>query len=515
MAGLLLISALTIAGMMPLFMALDRTPIPWIDEVLWASTSLSVMNGQEAKPSVLDAFPGTGRFDLFYGPVGIYLGAWWMKIAGVSAWNWRMLSFGGGVSIVVMTALLARAVGGSHVLATTAACLVGFSTSMGSSLNSGRLDTVSIAFELAALLLLVLAMQQPLSRGWLYSGAAGIAMAAAALSTPRALTFCLGLVAGALALLILGFRKKVLDSFLPAAIVTGAAVWLWTHYLGLSPITWLQYLGRVSKGDRGNVSPILGGSWGSKEALYLPELAAPVLFAFLAICLCRIWTNEHENGSQIRRRIGLVFLLIVGLANMLLSIVLLSRALNYQLFFKVPVLIGLLVLSAVLLETTNLTNTRRLVIGSWLVFAVLAIGLRAAKIAELSLSWRGRNATPILAFVKEHVPPKSTVLGSEPCYFWAVQDSGSRYLWIQEKTTPGLNSHSIFNVEKLFMQSGSDRVYLVWKHDSAMPPELSALVFRKTGSLEMPNRHVNLFSRFSSRIGTGYPQTDLYELALR
>ena len=507
-----MISALIIAGILPLFMALDRTPIPWMDEVLWASTSLSVMNGQAAKPSVLDAFPGTGRFDLFYGPVGIYLGAWWMEFVGVSAWNWRMLSFAGGVSIVVLTALLVRAVGGSHVLAATAACLVGFSTSMGSSINSGRLDTISITFELAALLLLVLAMQQPLSRAWLYSAVAGIAVAAAALSTPRALTFCLGLVAGALALLILGFRKRVLDSFLPAALITGAAVWLWTHYLGLSPITWLQYLVRVSKGDRGNVSPVLGGSWGSREGLYLPELAAPVLFALLAICLCRIWTNEHGNGLQIRQRIGLVFVLIVGLANMLLSIALLSRVLNYQLFFIVPALIGLLVLSAVLLESTNLINTRRLVIGSWLVFAVLAIGLRAAKIAEFSLSWPGRNPTPILAFVKDHVPPKSTVLGSEPCYFWAVQESGSRYLWIQEKTTPGLHSQSMFNIDKLFMQPGGDRVYLVWKHDSAMPPELSVPAFRRMASFETSNSRSDFFTKLRNRIGGGYPRTDIYEL---
>jgi hypothetical protein len=426
-----------------------------------------------------------------------------------------MLSFVGGVSIIVLTAMLVRAVGGSHFLAATAACLVGFSTSLGSSINSGRLDTLSIAFELAALLLLVVAMQQQLPlRARLYSFCAGGGIAAAALSTPRALTFCLGLLAGAAALFVLGFRKRLLDSFLPAAIVCSVAIWLWTHYQGMSPVAWLQYLGHISAGDRSNVSPVLGGSWGNKQALYMPELATPVLFALIAICLCWIWTNKHENRSQIWRRIGLVFVLIVGLANMLLSIVLLSRALNYQLFFMVPVLVGLLVLSAILLESTSLTTTRRLVIGSWVVFAVLAIGLRAAKIADFSLSWNGRNPGPILAFVKDHVPPKSTVLGSESCYFWVVQNSGSRYLWIQEKTTPGLRSRSMLNTDTLFMQSSGDRIYLIWKHDSALPPELSALVFRKTASLEMPNRHVNVFSKFSSRIGTGYPQTDLYELAL-
>jgi hypothetical protein len=508
-----LISALTVAGVLPLFIALDRTPIPWIDEVLWASTSLSVINGQAAKPSVLGAFPGTGRFDLFYGPVGIYLGARWMNFAGVSEWNWRMLSFAGGVSIIVLTAMLVRAVGGSHFSATIAACLVGFSTSLGSHINSGRLDTLSIAFELAALLLLVVAMQQQLPlRGGLFSLLAGGGIAAAALSTPRALTFCLALVVGAAALFVLGFRKPLLDSFLPAAIVCSVAIWLWTHYQGMSPITWLQYLGHVSGGDRSNVSPVLGGSWGSREALYLPELAAPVLFALVAICLFWTLINEDQPESHFRRRPGLAFVLAVGLSNTFLSFVLLSRALNYQLFFIVPVLIGLLVLSQLLLRSTGLTNIRRLVIVSWLIFAVLSIGLRAAKIVEFSQSWLSRDPRPMLAFVKAQVPAKSAVLGSEPCYFWAVQRSGSKYLWIQEATTPGLSSHAIFDIGKLFTLTGNNRIYLVWKHDSAIPPELSMLVLRKMASFEMPNNRNDFFTKLRNRIGGGYPRTDLYEL---
>jgi hypothetical protein len=503
---------MTVAGVLPLLIALDRTPIPWIDEVLWASTSLSLINGQAAKPSVLDAFPDTGRFDLFYGPVGIYLGAWWMNLAGVSEWNWRMLSFVGGASILVLTATLVCAIGGGHFWAATAACLVGFSSSLGSSINSGRLDTLSIAFELAALLLLVVAMQQQPLHGGLYSLLAGGGIAAAVLSTPRALTFCLGLLVGVAALFVLGFRQRLLASFLPAAIVCSVAIWIWTHYQGMSPIAWLRYLGHVSTGDHSNVSPVLGGSWGSKEAFYLPEMAAPVLFALVAICLFWASISEDEPESHFRRRPGLAFLLTVGLANMLLSFVFLSRALNYQLFFIVPVLIGLLVSSQVLLESTGLTNIRRLVIVSWLIFATLSIGLRAAKIVEFSQSWLSRDPKPMLAFVKEHVPAESIVLGLEPCYFWAVQRSGSRYLWIQERTTPGLSSHSIFDLGEFDRQSGGNRVFLMWKHDSAMPSELSGLALRTLGSFEMPDRRGDLFNRIRNRIGAGYPQTDLFEV---
>jgi hypothetical protein len=281
----------------------------------------------------------------------------------------------------------------------------------------------------------------------------------------------------------------------------------------MSPIAWLQYLAHVSAGDRSNVSPFLGGSWGSKQALYLPELAAPVLLALVAICLFWASMREHEPESRFGRPHGLAFVLTVGLANMLLSFALLSRALNYQLFFFVPVLVGLLVLSQLLLESTGLTNTGRVLIVSWLILALLSIGLRAAKIFEFSQSWLSRDPRPMLAFVKEQVPAKSIVLGSEPFYFWAVQRSGSRYLWIHENTTPGLSSHAIFDTGELSKLYGNNRIYLVWKHDSAMPFELSMLAFRRMASFEMPINRSDVFTKLRNRIGGGYPRTDVYELS--
>jgi len=504
---------LTIAGLLPLFIALDRTPIPWIDEVLWASTSVSVISGHPATPSVLGGFPRTGRFDLFYGPVGIQIGAIWMKFLGISAWNWRMLSFVGGVSVIALAAVLVSTLGGSHLLAATAACLVAFSTPMGGSINSGRLDTLTVAFELAALILLVLSLQRQRWHAYFYSACAGVAIASAALSTPRAFTFCLGLAIGAIALICLGWRKQVVEAFLPAAVISTAAFCLWIYSQQLSPLAWLHYMASATKGDSGNISPLLGGSWGSKEALYLPELAAPVLFSMVAFCLCWIWLKERRNsGLRARRWPELVFVLAVGASNMLLSFVLFSRALNYEVFFIVPVLAGLLVFSALLLEANCSVNIRRLFLALWLAFAALGVGVRAGKILEFSGSWSNRDPRPIFAFITMHVPTSSTVLGVDPCYYWAVQDSGSKYLWIKENTTPGLSSHLAFDADKVLTRAAGHPVYLVWKSGSVMPSELSELVLRKTASFEMPAGEIDLFSRLRPSIRTGYPQTELYEL---
>ena len=508
----LLINILTIIGVLPLFIALDRTPIPWIDEVLWASTSLSVINGHEGKPSVLDAFPDTGRFDLFYGPVGFYLGAFWMKISGVSAWNWRLLSFAGGISIIMLSALIVRALGGSNVLAATGACVVGFSTSLGSSINSGRLDTFTIALELAALYLLLRSMQRRGRDRCSYSVLAGAGIAAAALSTPRALPFCAGLAVGAIALLCHRSQRQVFGAFFPAAIVSSTAVCLWQYSQGLSIVGWLKYLALVAKGDSSNISPVLGGSWGSRNALYLPELGAPIVVALLACCLSWIVVEVHRHtGEWIGCQPELAFLLVVGATNLLLSFALFSRVLNYQLFFMVPVLISLLMLAQLLLMVTPSAITRKVVLASWVGLGVLGLGIRAAKVIELFESWSSRNPKPIEAFITANIPAKSIVLGLDPCYFWAVQDSGSKYLWIEENTTPGLSSHSRLNARTLVTEAARQPIYLVWKRGSVLSPELSALPVRRTASFEAPAiKGLDIFSKIRNRIGSGYPQTDVY-----
>jgi hypothetical protein len=271
---------------------------------------------------------------------------------------------------------------------------------------------------------------------------------------------------------------------------------------------------RASRNDSGNVSPLLGGSWGIKETFYPPELAAAALFAFVVFCLCWIWIKERHNVKLgFGRWPELVFVLVTGAVNVLLSLALFSRALNYQIFFIVPFIVGLLVLSSPMLEVSRSIKTRRLVLALWLGFAALGVGIRATKIVEFTQSWSDRNPRPILTFIKENVPANSKVLGLDPCYFWAVQESGSKYLWIEENTTPGLNSHSGFDAGAVLTNSARHRVYLLWKRALPIPSGLSTRVVRKTASFE-PAGKGDHFSRFRRRISGGYPATELYELKL-
>jgi hypothetical protein len=58
-----------IVALLLMFFSLARSPLPWLDEALISSTSLSMVRGGPPVPTVMGAFPHTSRFDLFYGPL--------------------------------------------------------------------------------------------------------------------------------------------------------------------------------------------------------------------------------------------------------------------------------------------------------------------------------------------------------------------------------------------------------------------------------------------------------------
>jgi len=506
---------LTMISLLPLLVALDRTPLPWIDEVLWASTSISVMNGHSATPAVLQAFHNTGRFDLFYGPVAIRLGVAWLKLLGVSMWKWRLLCFTGGLFVIVLAGTLVNALGGSRFLTVTAICLVAFSTPMGSAINSGRLDTIAVALQLCGLTCLVLSVQRKGFARCVLSIAAGVAIAAALLSTPRSLTFCMGLACGGVGLLYFIGLKDCLQALLPATTVAITATSVWTCTEDLSPWRWLRLVSRASVGDPDNVSPLLGGDWGFKEAFFLPAFATIVLLVFVACCLGWLWLQKQTRDRTATTSPELVFVLIVGLANAALTIALLSRALSYEVFFVVPLVCGLLVLSAKFLGSTTPVATSRIVLSAWILFALVGIAVRTIKLVDVYADWSSRDPQPLRVLISNNIPAGSLVLGLDPVYFWAVQESNARYLWIKEVTTPGLNSGGGFDPQSTLQELDRSRAFLLWKDNEPLPSAFSSLIGKPTVTVRMETSEAGVMHSLRPRSMTAsYPPAHLYSLSL-
>jgi hypothetical protein len=506
-----LLLALTIAGLLPLLIALDRTPIPWTDEVLWASTSVSLMKGHPAAPAILGAFPETGRFDLFYGPVGFRLGSIWMRYMGVSATSWRMLSFLGGLLTVVLGGLLIIGLGGSWELAAIAMFLIGLSPSIGQRINSGRLDTVTAALELGALLSFILGMRRNTPYTVLSWVAGGLALAMAVLSTPRALPFCMAVAFATIVLLIVSWRKPIAIGFALSAAVVLAVTSAWTYSQGLNPLSWLNYIRTVSHGDTGNVSPLLGGAWNAGYAVYPPELLTPIVIVIIASGLLWSWTKIRKTSRERSPYFDpIVFVGVTGGINMLLTFALLSRALDYEVFYVFPVLVVLLILSMHLSRVPCCIGAKRVVLMSLVFLAAISLGIRGLKLLEVYQSWSARNPEMISSFVKTNVPVDAIVFGEEACYYWAVYQSGSKYLWLDERTTPGLASHSVSARDQLLHPSASAPVYLLWRRGSALPTTLAPNNLRLVASFEAPVATSPLFRQIRRWIGWGYPNSDLY-----
>ena len=104
------------------------------------------------------------------------------------------------------------------------------------------------------LILLVLAIQSAGWRIYFYSSFAGFAIFAAGLSTPRALTFCIALAAGTVAVLCHKWRGEMAAALLLSGTISAVLVCAWTISQGLTPVAWFRFLFRTAKGDAGNVS---------------------------------------------------------------------------------------------------------------------------------------------------------------------------------------------------------------------------------------------------------------------
>lgn len=99
---------------------------------------------------------------------------------------------------------------------------------------------------------------------------------------------------------------------------------------------------------------------------------------------------------------------------------------NTFLFEALAILPLFAVILAVPLATTSAGRGRMAVVG--LAILCFFAAVRGAKIARGVVTWSGRDPSPLTDFVRSHVPTASVVIGYDEQYFFAVEESGSRYL---------------------------------------------------------------------------------------
>ena len=476
---------------------LPRTPLPWGDEMLLVSTAAAIRDGNPGIPSVLNAFPHTGHVDLFEGSVPFWVGAASLKIFGLSLWSWRSICWFFGVALVFASAWTVLLLGAPKTHAALASALVTFSPALGSSLTSGRLDTLTVACEMLAVCLLI--SKPSLTRSLF----AGLLLGAASLSTPRAQPFMVSLFAVALAYAILQRNMLFLRGLVFSGATAALCVCAWTLYVGLNPWSWLRLVLAVSSGDKTNSSPMLGGSWGGFDVRVNSfGLIVPTIIAvWLALFLVR---RVHD-----RQRLGTAgALLIALLVNAGLTVILTSRTLSYEMFWLVPLIPVVVAVTAIYEPDLKLSSSP--LFGVLMALLLVTLLVRCGKVGEVFISWRSRDPHPITEFICDNVPRHSTVYGPADFYYYGVEQCGSRYLYPQQWIAVGLVSplDSPPHMEGTFLiwPAGEPVTVNVKMHESARFRPVGGRA--RKGSSQSKTGLIDRVLRYTG----GYPETVLYKI---
>jgi hypothetical protein len=99
---------------------------------------------------------------------------------------------------------------------------------------------------------------------------------------------------------------------------------------------------------------------------------------------------------------------------------------NAFLFEALAILPLFAVVLAAPVGSSERSRERMALVGAAVV--CLFVGVRVAKLVRAGVTWSGRDPGGITEFVRAHVPPGSEVIGLDEDYFFAVEESRSRYL---------------------------------------------------------------------------------------
>jgi hypothetical protein len=495
---------------------LPRSPLPWLDEIFFASTSLSVVRGGTAVPTVLAAFPQTHRADLFYGPVTFFLGSFDLRLFGLSLLGWRLLGFAGAIVLTFAAAWVSRCLHRSPTATAASAMFVVLSQGMGARATSGRIDTVTVAIELLALGCGVCALQTwgNLWSQWMYAGGAGFLSGLAALSTPRSFPFLLGFfIALAVEIVVARTWNWIALGLVPAVSALLPIAW-WTIRQGTDPLSWLRFVLAASRGDTVSVSPMLQGSWHLFDGPLVPRLSGLLVILMMFVVFgTGILTSRRQNktdGLDFAAS-GLRLASITVMVNYLATLVVVARFWDYEVFV-VPLLLPVLIpLSARVLRTGGRRTVHRLLVVSWLALAILLVFIRAGKIAVWLASYQQRDARPLLAFVEGKIPKNSRVFGPDEYYFYAVESAGSHYLFVRAIAPNGLVSKLYEGPNWRRELTSNQFLYLIWPTGRNLPHELTLANLQLQGSFIAGREGGFACCRWLGG-GSGYPPTTLYRI---
>ncbi len=385
--------------------SLTRSPLPWLDEVIFKSITHSYA---ETGNLYCEVAPfAEGKQVVQYGPVYFFIASHVEKLLGTSMFYYRMISLVSGFIFVFLIYFFIRdLLGKEHPLSFLFLCILLFDPIVSQSMHGGRMDLMAGSIFLSSLYFF-LKMKESLSNNTNYKYAilSGTIAALAVLTTPRVGVL---LIAVCIVFLIRLIQEKRTQRFVEG--------FLWAIAFSLPVALWVFFAFDGNELQLTSYNPF-GGNFFFKNEMdnYLPfvyPLVGMYVWALFFLFFSN-WKNTNELVLISAISIPIFFLLIFETGG-----------------YYIIVLPFFYMLLAFLLSQGNtgkfeLAN-KILVYG----FVLFNLSLFLIKTANIAFSWNARNPAPICNFVEQNVPAGSKVIGTE-LFYYSILENGSYYQFIK------------------------------------------------------------------------------------
>ena len=396
-------------------LTLNRLPIQFGDGPFYASIAKSLQSGSAGVPSVLGPGPTSVDHVRFYGPVFFSALAAWFSVVGLSSLTFRLFCLASALLVAFGGLAVSWSLGGRAHRQAWSFLILLLSPELGAAATFGRMDAFAVGFEMFALALFVHGLLHQ-RRPYLHGIASGAVLAGAALSTPRTFPFILGFVVAVVA--VLGRRERVKRHTtiqLAACVGTATVLWLvWTIFSAGGPMKWLWMMFFIATHETTDVA-LLGTP---RQWIFSPWQLITPAFSIAGAFLLAPRLRGHATHV-----VAAKFSLAVTWVTFVVTWTLFSYTFLFGTYAILPLLAVVL---AVPLPMTEINRRRVATVGLALMIAFA--GLRAVKLIRGGVTWSARDPDRLTAFVRQHVPAGSVVIGRDQDYFFNVEESGSRYL---------------------------------------------------------------------------------------
>ena len=382
--------------------SLNISPLPWFDEVFYASMTLSFLEGNGLVPDVV---PFESNRQVFtYGPVYFLLTAASTSLLGFGIFSFRLVNFLFGIATIFVVFRMLQKQNLPEwifVLAFAAFCL---DPRYLQNIHNGRMDQVALFFSMGALYLSLYKKGLPNQPALM-----ALLLSLALLTSPR--LFFIVLPIGFVATFeMLKERNWVqLIVFLSVPVIL-ASVWI-AFSFGSVQEAWDYYFSSDNARKAARVSRFLGGN------LQIAFFQYPLLLSTLALILISFRLLIRDRLAVLSAVFLVLFYVLIHDTGLYSSIIVV--------FFYL--------LMALAAKYTPLKTLAYILMSLVL---VVNISIFAFKSMTILAQLNERSPENIEVFVRSNVPPGSRVAGDER-YYYAFVKHNCEFQFINRKAELG------------------------------------------------------------------------------